>query len=451
MGFIDGKWRQGLHLEPPQGWLNDPNGLCYFKGKYHFYFQYSPDSSTGEGRKCWGHYQSKNLLDWEFTGTVLYPDSEYDKDGVYSGCAVVHDNKMYIFYTGNVKEIGDYDYVTNGRGANVISVTSDDGISMSKKNVLLTNSDYPSFCSCHVRDPKVWFDGGKWHMVLGARTLDNNGGVLFYTSDDLKTWKYSHFLTTENFGYMWECPDVFSLDNKKILSISPQGVKSCETKFQNVYHSGYLQLSEDININSFTEWDYGFDFYAPQTFQTPDKRRILVGWAGIGDIPYNNPTTKLGFQHCLTIPRELAFLENGKISQKPISELKQLRKNSTEFHNNDKISVNLPSEIVGTTETDFTIVIDDGLEISYDGKITKMEFSNEILGGGRTVRKAELENCKNFRVILDKSTIEVYLNDGEIVMTSRFYPAKETVTARIYWGCGKIYELKNMEVSYLGE
>ena len=177
--------RQKLHLEPTKGWLNDPNGLCFFKGEYHVYFQYSPDSAEGKGKKCWGHWSSPDLLKWKFTGTVLFPDLPEDRDGVYSGCGFVKEDTLYLFYTGNVKEAGDHDYITSGRGANVILVTTEDGHRMSPKKVLLRNQDYPDYCSCHVRDPKVWEEDGAYHMVLGARTLDSKGCVLYYVSEDL--------------------------------------------------------------------------------------------------------------------------------------------------------------------------------------------------------------------------------------------------------------------------
>ena len=109
--YMDTKWRQKLHLEPPVGWLNDPNGLCRFKGNYHIYFQYAPDDINGGVKKCWGHYRSPDMINWEFTGTVLVPDIPEDRDGVYSGSAIVKDGTLHLFYTGNVKEKGDYDYI----------------------------------------------------------------------------------------------------------------------------------------------------------------------------------------------------------------------------------------------------------------------------------------------------------------------------------------------------
>ena len=261
MTYIDGKWRQSLHLEPPHGWMNDPNGLCFFNGFYHVYFQYSPADAKGGGMKCWGHYRSPDLIKWEFTGTVLFPDTAEDKDGVFSGCGVVWNDVLYLFYTGNVMEEGEHDYTRTGRGANVICVTTTDGDRMSPKKVLLRNNDYPDFCSCHVRDPKVWRENGKWHMVLGARTLEDKGCVLFYTSLDLIKWVYEGSDSIPDFGYMWECPDIFKLNGHKYLSVSPQGLRHGETKFQNVYQSGYFHY--DDGIKYFTEWDMGFDFYAP--------------------------------------------------------------------------------------------------------------------------------------------------------------------------------------------
>ena len=216
--------RQKLHLEPLKGWLNDPNGLCFFNGAYHVYFQYAPDSPEGKGGKCWGHWESGDLLSWRFTGTVLFPDTPEDKNGVYSGCGFVKGDTLYLFYTGNVKYPGDHDYITSGRGANVILVTTEDGVTMSGKKVLLRNEDYPSYCSCHVRDPKVWEEDGRYHMVLGARTLDSKGCVLYYVSDDLVNWEHERTLFGGDGSFMWECPDEFVLGGRRYLSASPQGV-----------------------------------------------------------------------------------------------------------------------------------------------------------------------------------------------------------------------------------
>ncbi len=455
MTFIDGKWRQGLHLEPPAGWLNDPNGLSYFKNHYHVYFQYDPESAEGTVKKCWGHYQSQNLIDWKFTGTVLWPDIPEDRDGVYSGCAVVCDDVLHIFYTGNVKEPGDYDYITSGRGANVIHVSTKDGIHMSPKQVLLRNSDYPAFCSCHVRDPKVWFENDVWHMVLGARTLEDKGCVLFYTSPDLEHWIYERCVATGDFGYMWECPDCFKVDGHKYLSLSPQGVPHGDTDFQNVYASGYFKFDRNLDdgdgIRTFKEWDKGFDFYAPQTFEAPDGRRLLIGWMGIGDIPYSNPTTAFGYQHCLTLPREITCGDNGVLLQNPMRELCSLRQNPVTLMDGEKKSVSLPFDMTAKVNKRFSIVLGGFVELCWDEKIFTLKFLDDTISGGRKLRKARLDECSDIRVIADYSSLEIYLDGGRVVFGTRMYPEEEQISILANGLSAVVYPLNEMEVKYLGK
>ena len=435
-------FRQKLHLEPVSGWLNDPNGLCFFNGRYHVYFQYSPDSAEGKGRKCWGHWKSPDLLHWQFTGTVLFPDTPDDRSGVYSGCGYVKDDTLYLFYTGNVKEEGNHDYITSGRGANVILVTTKDGHNMSEKRVLLRNSDYPDYCSCHVRDPKVWEENGKYHMVLGARTLDNKGCVLYYSSNDLVDWTFEKEIRKPDLGYMWECPDDLTLGGKRFLSISPQGLPHERYFSQNVYSSGYMDVAKGV----YTEWDKGFDFYAPQTFDAPDGRKILIGWEGIGDIPYTNPTVPLGWQHCLTLPRELSVREDGVILQMPVRELEKLRRNETAIKSGDTVKTKLPFELTGKAAGNFTITFENILTLEYRGDEFSLTFTSDSAGCGRDVRYAELADCGDIRVIADTASLEVYLNGGEAVMSARMYPADTDVTLSVNGVNGTVYELDGIEV-----
>ena len=439
-------YRQKLHLEPVSGWLNDPNGLCFFKGEYHVYFQYSPDSAEGKGRKCWGHWCSPDLLKWRFTGTVLFPDIPEDRNGVYSGCGFVKGDTLYLFYTGNVKEDGDHDYITSGRGANVILVTTKNGHDMSPKKVLLRNSDYPDYCSCHVRDPKVWEENGRYRMVLGARTLDNKGCVLRYVSDDLENWQYDCTIGASDGSYMWECPDEFTLGGHRFLSVSPQGLPHEKYFSQNIYSSGYFSLDSGTPEH-YREWDCGFDFYAPQTFDAPDGRKILMGWEGIGDIPYSNPTTALGWQHCLTLPRELTVNEQGMILQKPVREIEKLRKNEKKITEKCGVGSSLPFEFSGKNNAGFSVEISDILTIKYHADELSLTFADELVGGGRSTRYAQIGNCKNIRIIADKTSIEIYANDGEKVLSSRMYPTDTNAGIRFDGVTGTLYELDGIEVT----
>ncbi|MCR5480721.1 MAG: glycoside hydrolase family 32 protein [Ruminococcus sp.] len=439
--------RQQLHLEPQNGWLNDPNGLCFFKGRYHVYFQYAPSSADGSGKKCWGHFQSRDLISWEFTGTVLFPDSPDDADGVFSGSAVVKGDTLYLFYTGNVEQQGDFDLITAGRGANTILVTTKDGVTMSEKKVVLRNSDYPGYCSCHVRDPKVWEQDGRYRMVLGARTLDDKGCVLFYRSDDLINWEFEEEVRTLNMGYMWECPDCFELGGKEYLGFSPQGLAHEKYRFQNVYSSGYLQMATGV----FTEWDNGFDFYAPQSFIAPDGRRILIGWMGIGDIPYTNPTAALGWQHCLTVPCELTLGGDGKLLRDPVAEIDSLVTHRQVLAGGEGES-QLPFDLTAQAVQDsFELTLGGAVRMKFDGGIFTLRFVDERVGCGRDVRRARLECCKSIRVLADKTSLEIFLNGGEKVLSTRFYPSDTRISIRSKGLSCEVSQLDAMQVRYLGE
>ncbi|CUO93161.1 sucrose-6-phosphate hydrolase [Eubacterium sp. am_0171] len=430
------KWRLGLHLMPPTGWLNDPNGLCQFQGVYHVFFQYSPDNPEG-GRKCWGHYTSTDLLEWQYAGIALSPDAEFDRNGVYSGSAVVSEGEMYLFYTGNVKLEGDYNYITDGRQSNTVLTGSEDGLNFGEKKCLMTNEDYPDHLTCHIRDPKVvtgksiGIEDDNFYMFLGARTKDDRGVVLVYKSPDLESWEHTNILTGEKrFGYMWECPDAFMLGEKKILSVSPQGVETRGIDYQNVYQSGYFELDGSFDgtyrLKNFREWDRGFDFYAPQTFLDEQGRRLLIGWIGMPDDQEQcNPTVKDGWQNALTVPREV-FLKDEKVMQYPAEELLSLRKEEQTLEPgkaSDKMQC-YDIEITMLENTDMTLVISEGITLCYsrsDKMFTVTFLEEQNLGYGRKSRAVYLDECRSVRILADTTCLEVYLNGGEEVFTTRFY------------------------------
>lgn len=423
-------YRLGFHLMPPVGWLNDPNGLCQFQGKYHVFFQYSPEDAAGGGMKAWGHYVSEDMLHWSYAGTPLVPDKDYDVNGVYSGSAFVEAGVMHIFYTGNVKEPGDHDYTHSGRRADVVHVTSVDGMTFSEKQVVIATGDFPQGYTCHIRDPKVWKEADSYYMVLGARADADKGEVLLYTSKDLVHWSFVKSITTQDtFGYMWECPDAFILDDRQLLSVSPQGLPEQPYCWQNNYQSGYFFVEGDwkrnvYSLSQFKEWDMGFDFYAPQTFEDEKGRRILYGWMGLPDMDkeYVNPTVKSGWQFALTVPRELS-IEQGTVKQYPVAELNQLRSEKIEITPDRTCNILNNFDMVLTDLTgDCEVTVCGSLKLRYEGDCLTMEFSDTKLGGRRTVRRARLSKLTELRILADSSCIEVYANGGEVVMTTRYFP-----------------------------
>lgn len=424
--------RLSFHIMPPVGWLNDPNGLCYFKGEYHVFFQYSPFNCNG-GLKLWGHYKSPDLINWTYLGVPLLSDEAFDCHGVYSGSAFVEDDIMYLFYTGNVKYRGDYDYITDGRESNTIMVSSMDGISFTNKQLIMQHKDYPNHLTCHVRDPKVFKLGQAYYMVQGARTMSDTGEVIVLESKDKIIWENVNVLKSDqSFGYMWECPDLFFMEGQTILSVSPQGVDTQGINYENIYQSGYYFLKgdfrSDYTLSEFKEYDRGFDFYAPQTFEDENNRRILIGWMGLPDIDdlYYNPTVKYGWQHALTIPRELK-IENGKLLQAPVKELESLRigelkkefESKLEFEDRDTFELIVDIEQM---EGEVCLVIKDDIIFSYNQctKIFTLEFKGEI-GCGRTKRSVSVDSLKQIWLLCDTSSLEVFINGGEEVFTTRYY------------------------------
>ena len=431
-------FRQKLHLMPPVGWLNDPNGLCQKDGVFHAFFQYSPFDPEG-GVKLWGHYISRDMIDWEYRGAMLYPDQPFDCSGVYSGCAFLEGGEMYLYYTGNVKleDRDDYDYINTGREANTVLVTSPDGEHFSRKHLLMKNSDYPADLSLHVRDPKVWKQDGVYYMLQGARTKEDVGQGIIFRSQDKVNWAFhSRVETEEPFGYMWECPDYFEADGAKIFSASVQGLTGEEWKDRNVYQSGYFLLEGDIlgeyRLSDYRLWDYGFDYYAPQSFETEDGRRIQIGWMGMPDCEeYTNLTIEAGWQHCFTFPREV-FVRDGIVCQRPVRELEEKKQiiGSAEGRFERKGDPVYEADITGIRKNAFRAVLGGELILEYREGRFEMRFSDQAkdsASGGRKIRYAKMEEVRDVKILTDVSSVEVFVNGGEYVFSTRFYPERAEI------------------------
>ena len=425
------KDRLNYHIMPTSGWVNDPNGLCQFKGVYHIYYQYSPFDVNGK-LKLWGHITTEDFIKYQEHEPVLYPDFRYDQNGVYSGSAVVRNGKINYFYTGNVKHLdGDYDYIMTGREQNLIACSSEDGFNFSEKELIMTNTDFPSNLSLHVRDPKVYHKNGIDYMVIGARDDNSTGCILVLKGRDLKDWEcHTVIYSDEKFGYMWECPDLFDLNGETVLITCPQGVPEEGYIYKNVHQNGYFLVngdleSKDVNLSEFRLLDYGFDFYAPQSFEDESGRRILVGWMGIPDADYTNRTTENGWQHALTMPREL-ILKDGIIYQRPVEEIKALRGNMRTFAADEFKDLeveNLSFELCAEFEkcNGFKLNLRNDISLSFDKSKGLIELNMGESGCGRDARYAYCDEIRNIDVYSDTSAFEIFINDGEIVFTTRAY------------------------------
>lgn len=448
------QYRLNYHLMPPVGSLADPNGMIKFKDTYHIYYIYNPLSSiTDERTACaWGHYSTKDFINYKKEKIAIYPDSQNDCDGVYSGCSFIEDNLIHVYYTGNVRHAGNHDYITTGREQNVIYTFSKDGINFEKKKLIMTNNDFPKNMSLHVRDPKVYKENDKYYMLLGARSLDDEGSVLLFESLDKYNWKYvNNIKTKDKFGYMWECPDIITLENHKYLVACPQGVEQVGHLYQNSHQCGYFEIMEDYKLSDFKQFDYGFDFYAARTF-IDGSSIILIGWLGMPECSYTKNLTKnKGWQQALSLPRKLSF-RNNHIYQQPISRLKQLRNNELVLSFTcDKIELNKLSfelKIDLNKNQDIYIQLREDCIIEYNIKSKIFQLTMNQCGDGRKKRTLSLETLENITIFSDTSSLEMFINDGFATMSSRIFGNSDRLAINKFDGNGIIYDIDEFKVEW---
>ncbi|OLS40554.1 glycoside hydrolase family 32 protein [Bacillus sp. MRMR6] len=441
-------WKLYYHVTAPANWINDPNGLGMFQGEYHLFYQHHPYSPQW-GPMFWGHVKSKDLVHWERLPIALAPSEEYDQDGCFSGSSIERDGKFYLMYTGNEWTGPDHDQ--DLKQVQCIAV-SEDGVRFEKiaENPVISEAPEGDIHPFHFRDPKVWKKGDYFYCVLGSRTKDHHGQVLLYRSVNMMDWEFISIMakSSGDLGFMWECPDVFELAGKDILMMSPQGVKPEGHLYHNLHQAGYVTGQLDYETGILTHGDlelldYGFDFYAPQTLEDTSGRRVMIAWMAMWESEM--PDQQHRWAGAMTLPRELR-LKDGKIFSNPIEELKTLRKNSVELRN---VMVNGLQDFEGISGDccELEMVIDAknastfGLKVRVDeaskqetvlsyNRETSLftlnrEHSGEGPGGERQALLPLKDNQLYLRVFIDKSSVELFINHGECVMTARIYPREQ--------------------------
>jgi len=419
-------FRPNWHISPVAGLLNDPNGFIHHNGLYHLFYQWSPFECAHKD-KYWAHITSEDLIHWDWQPIALTPSDWFDSHGVFSGHAISTPEQLMLFYTGNVR-IGEQ----RERQTTQCLAVSSDGINFNKLGPVI--SDLPEGVTPHCRDPKVMKIGSDWWMLLGVQRQDMVGRLAIYKSKDLHHWVFDKLYGDElgEFGYMWECPDIFELDNQLITLIGPQGILSDSPHHTSPHHNGYLKTSISsqgkLVMNEFKNLDYGFDFYAPQTLEMTDGRRVLTAWMGLPD-ETNHPSVDYGWLHQLTSMRELQLI-NGHLFQNPIEEMKVLRQSITEF------TLDNSTKDIGTKSFELQVELNWGntltlfkddhyqclIHLDPHSKTLRLDRSNTLIREGDTLRELSLQSNKvTLRILADCSSIEVFINHGEQVMTSRVF------------------------------
>lgn len=396
---------------------------------------------------------SEDLLHWEYLPAALAPDQDYDRDGCFSGSAVtLPDGKQLLMYTG-VKRIPVSDGEFRDEQTQCLAIG--DGIDYVKyeHNPILDREDIPEGCSkADFRDPKMWQEeDGTYRCVVANRAADGSGQILLYTSLDGLDWKFKSVLSANHnrFGVMWECPDFFQLDKKAVLLCSPMDM--LPEGFE--YHNGngtlcligsFDEVSGTFNMETNQAIDYGIDFYATQTILTPDGRRVMIAWMQNWDTSRLHPKETRWFGQ-MTLPRELSVKE-GRLIQKPIRELEALRSNKVEYRDIEFTDTMQLEGIKGRrVEMEIELAPSDGenlykkfavrfaqregfhTAISFRPYESILKVDRKFSGSRRAAihqRRCKVrdENGKiRLRLILDRFSAEVFVNNGEQVMTITMY------------------------------
>ncbi len=440
------KDRPLFHATGTLGWINDPNGFSFYKDNYHLFYQYYP-FDTHWGPMHWGHSISRDLIKWEFMPCALAPDEDYDRDGCFSGSAIeLADGRHLLMYTSVIRK--EIEGTTKDFQQQCLAIG--DGVNYEKVpfNPVISTEMIPDGNDIHdFRDPKIIKHGDKYYCFTINKSSDGSGQILVYESTDALKWNFTKVLDKSNnqVGRIWECPDYFQLGNNKILIISPQEVQGDGNNIFPGYNNFFL-IGDGIdflefNRKSIQPIDLGTDFYAAQTIETNDGRRVMVAWMQNWET-CNHGNEKYDYYGIMTVPRELKN-DSGYVTQQPIKELenyygeeisyeKVLVKNKNSRL--DKISgrvfdMSLTVEPIEDTDYEFIIRLAKNekfeTRIIYDNKkkIIKLDRSKSgIRFSALEKREFIVEHTNDrldLRIIFDKQALEVFVNGGRQVASMK--------------------------------
>ncbi|MSS13946.1 glycoside hydrolase family protein [Porcincola intestinalis] len=422
--ILDTPIREQYHFTPFVNWCNDPNGLCWYKGYYHLFYQSNPNEQKW-GNMYWGHAVSKDLMQWKYMPYALKPQRELFQSnklvgGAFSGCAVPQKDELQIFFTRDIEKIGDPESIRQSQWTAV----SKDGITFSDEEELIPALSLKG-ADVNFRDPKVFFRDEKWYMLL-ASNYGGKGTILLYSSLDQKKWNFIRpllQLDDKNVPSL-ECPDFFRVDGCDVLMAAVMGIRTKYGVYQPVqYYIGQWK-NEQFTIRKTGVCDFGSNFYAVQSFEHLG-RRILIGW--ICDWAGEHETIRHGAYGSFTLPRIVA-VRDGVLYQKPADEVYRFAGDTLlEACHCDKAKVliqqnNYYACIQFEGETSFEILAardgDSYLKLRGDGR--KLEILSDRNKDTQARYIAETQRIEKVELFMDRRVLEVYINNGEQVGTRLF-------------------------------
>ena len=449
--------RPQTHFSPPRNWMNDPNGLVYYDGTYHLFYQYNPGDKVWNDMH-WGHATSADLIRWTHKPIALYPDPE-GLGFVFSGGAVVdYNNSSGLSPDSTPPLIALFTHSsTSGEQVQSLAYSIDQGDNwtMYADNPIITNPGIADF-----RDPKViWHESSKhWIMVVAA-----DDRIKFYRSTNLINWEFLHDFGEGlgDHGGCWECPDLFPLETKDqnirkwvlIVSLNPGGPNGGSAT---QYFIGDFDGQNFNQENKDTLWlDYGPDHYAGITWNglSPvNGRRILIAWMSNWEYANHLPTDP--WRGAMTVPRELSLIETRqglRVAAQPILEYEQLRVGQQFKLENtliksemvlgqgaaiqDSIDIDIEVDLSGSTGEWYLKIYnehEEQLEIVYRADNNEIEVRRDraafdMAPEGDFIReiKAPIDLCGRqtvtLRILKDRSSVEIFTGEGTALITALFF------------------------------
>ncbi|MBD2868603.1 glycoside hydrolase family 32 protein [Paenibacillus arenilitoris] len=463
------KYRPQFHFSPPSKWMNDPNGMVYFEGEYHLFYQHHPDGTTW-GPMHWGHAVSKDLVHWEHCGIALKPDEHGD---IFSGSAVVDWHDTTVFFSGKPGLVAIFTHSDHEPETNKLRQRQSLAYSADKGRTWTMYEGNPVLCSellTDFRDPKVfWHEAGhRWVMVLAA-----GDRVQFYTSADLKDWSYaSEFGAAEgSHAGVWECPDLFELPvdgddgrTKWVLIVSIGDDPAYKEGSRTQYFVGEFDgdaFVSDASPDTVLWLDHGRDNYAGVTWSDAEREdggKLFTGW--MSNWKYANVTPTVSWRGAMTLPRVLRLKSSPsgiRLTQEPATELGRLRGQAQSWTEAAvRPGVNLLAGVGGDRyELECEIELGEAREVGF--KLRKSEREETVVGYDAAEGQLFVDRrnagehafheafaCKHgascelnggrlkLRLFVDHSSIEVFAGDGDIVLTNQIFPDPASTGIELY-------------------
>ncbi|WP_418969835.1 glycoside hydrolase family 32 protein [Alloscardovia omnicolens] len=478
------RWYPHFHIASNGGWINDPNGLCFYKNRWHVYYQLHP-YGTQWVPMHWGHVSSADMVNWKREPIALAPSLEEEKDGVFSGSAVIGDDGNIRFYYTGHRWANGVDNTGGDWQVQMLAEPTDDSLNtLTKRGMII---DCPTDkVDHHYRDPKVWKTGDKWYMTFGVSSADKRGQMWLFNSDDMVHWTYERVLFEhpDKNVFMLECPDFFPLrdgegNEKWVIGFSAMGAKADGYMNRNTNNAGYMigtwQPGEAFKPETeFRLWDWGHNFYAPQSFND-GSRQLMYGWMS----PFVEPIPMQSDGWCgnLTLPREITLGADGDIYTAPAEEMKDLRsstrdlgsvqvaQNSSEClaDHAEAVEIELSLDLTATTAERTGLRVhatQDGTYtyIAYDQQAQRVIIDRQAAyAGDRGYRAAPLSAAElasgrlDLRIFVDRGCVEVYINGGKQAMSSYSYAGEGDRALQLLSESGsttyssiRIHELKSL-------